>query len=60
MIVPELKGKPIEFTKKTSSWPNNAKVDGSKSLKINNRTETEITFANKKFLIVISLYFLKK
>ena len=60
MIVPELNGKPIELTKKTSSWPNNAKVDGSRSLKINNRIDTDIILAKRKFLSVISLYFLKK
>ena len=29
----------------------NAKVDGSRSLKINNRIDTDITFAKRKFLM---------
>ena len=37
--VPELNGSPISFTKKTSKYPNNLSVDGSKSLKMNNNID---------------------
>jgi hypothetical protein len=49
-IVPELKGSPRSFTKKTSKLPNNERVDGRSNLKMNKRIDTEIIFAKMKFL----------
>ena len=54
-IVPELKGRPIAFTKNTSRYPNNLSVDGSNTLKINSRIATEITLAIMNCLTVILL-----
>ena len=45
IIVPLLKGRPIVFTKKTSDSPKNARVEGSKSLKITSRIAVAIRFA---------------
>ena len=42
MIVPELNGKPMLLTMKISILPKNAKVYGSKSLKMNNNDRKEI------------------
>jgi hypothetical protein len=57
--VPELNGSPISFTKKTSKYPNNLSVDGSKSLKMNNNIETEKILASKNFLKLNFEKFLK-
>ena len=54
-IVPELKGRPTEFTKNTSRYPNNLSVDGSNNLKINSKIATEITLATINCLTVILL-----
>ena len=59
LVVPELKGSPIEFTKNTSSWPKIDKVEGNSNLKINSKTDTDIMFAIKNPLRETSLYFLK-
>ncbi len=60
MMVPELKGKPIEFTKKISDFPKKIMVYGSKNPKTTNKTATTATFAIMKFLTVTFGYFLKK
>src|SRR5690606_28194858 len=59
MIVPELKGKPIEFTKNISDLPKKVIVNGSKNINTTNKTPTTITLAKMKFFIVTSGYFLK-
>ncbi len=56
---PELNGSPIELTKNTSSCPKIDKVDGNRSLKINNNTDTDMILANMKPLKEMFLYFLK-
>ena len=55
MIEPELKGSPIEFTKKISKTLNNLRRFGANNLKINNNMATDTTLAMMKFLMVISL-----
>jgi hypothetical protein len=58
--VPELKGNLRLFTKKTSRYPNRARVEGKRSLKIKSKTVIERIFAIKKLFKLGFGYFLKK
>ena len=49
IIEPELKGRPMEFTKNISDTLNIFKIFGASNLKTNNKTATETTFAIIKF-----------
>ena len=56
-MVPELKGRPKSFTKKTSRLPNNERVEGNKSLKIKSKIPTDKILAIKKLFNLNFLYF---
>ena len=55
MIVPELKGKPIELTKNTYKTLKYLRMLGAKSLKTNIRIPTTAKLAKINFLSVIGL-----
>ena len=55
IIVPELKGSPISFTKKTSSLLKYSKMLGAKSLNTNIKIATTAILAKMNFSIVIGL-----
>src|SRR5690606_29604743 len=58
--VPELKGNPIEFTKKISDLPKKVMVNGNKNKNVISNTATTTTLAIMKFLTVTCGYLLKK
>ena len=60
IIVPESKGSPIVFTKKTSRYPKSPKVDGKSNLNIKRRIATEKILAIMKFFKLGLGYLLKK
>src|SRR5690606_35115684 len=60
MMVPKLKGNPIEFTKKISDLPKKVMVNGNKNKNVISNTATTTTLAIIKFLTVTCGYFLKK
>ena len=55
MIDPELKGRPIELTKKISKALNILSMLGANSLKTNSKTATDTKLAIMKFLTVTVL-----
>ncbi|EDP72471.1 hypothetical protein FBALC1_15257 [Flavobacteriales bacterium ALC-1] len=55
IIVPELNGNPIEFTKNTSKYPNNLSVVGSSNLNMKSKIAAEAILAIIKFLTVMVL-----
>ncbi len=58
MILPELNGMPIEFTKNNSEALKKAKVQGNKNLNTKANTKMATTLAMMNFFEVMSSYLL--